>query len=274
MVTNMNDFDLQAFLVFAGYLYEEKREYLVMYELFDIALDISQENEYLTALANKKLFEVNQYLRTKNNSVKYGIEGERLMQKHHNLYRLDKFNLAKISCLLSENPYETEKALDLLQYKDFEDAMLNEYYLLCAKTKKRLNKLQEATKFLNKIDKDSEYSLDALFLRYQMVEDTEEKESIAEMVDDHTASIKKMPIVIKFRLMREKDIEKQKEYLKAVAIPYAKKVHNLDLFYEFLQNMIEICMSTSRYKEATQYIKSYVKEIERINQFIEEISSN
>lgn len=274
VIANMNDLDLQAFLVFAGFFYEKQLEYLFAYELFEISLNVHQVNEYLTALANAKLFEIKQYLLKKNSSVKHSIEAERLMQKHHNHYRLNKLNLTRVEYLLKEDAREAYETLNALHIKEFKGSLLDYYHLLFAKVSKELDNLEALPTYLAHIGKDSEYYIDALFLRYQLAEEEEEKRTIKKTIDDLKNIKHKMSTMIQFRLLYEENIDKRKEYLKDVAIPYAKKVHNLDLFFEFAREITTICMTTSRYKEATQYIKAYVKEKEKVHQLDERVAIN
>ncbi len=273
-IANMNDLDLQAFLVFAGYFYITRKEYLFAYELFDISIGIVQENEYLTALENKKMFEIKQYLGIKNSSIKFMYEAERLLQKHHNRYRIDKLNLIKINHLFKEDVNAADEELKTLQSVKFHKTLLDKYYLISAKTNVRLSKEQLAKEYLSLIKQDSVFYVDALFLEYQMTDDEKEKDAIAKLINEQAIAKEHMTIIIKFRLMRLKEIEEQKEYIKDVAIPYAKKTHNLDLFHDFVIDITGICIATSRYKEATQYIKAYIKEREKMYQYIEELSSN
>ena len=57
-----------------------------------------------------------------------------------------------------------------------------------------------------------------------------------------------------------------KEYLRDIAIPYSIKIEDFYGLEKYTNDVMEICINTSRYKEATQFYKKYQKELNRITE--------
>ncbi len=274
LIASMSDLDLQAYLVFSGIYYEKQKQYPLAFEMLELSLDMNQESEYLQALACAKLFEINQRLHKRNSSFKYFLEAKRLFQNHNNIKRLMKLKLMKAKYLIKEQPMEAKNIIVYLKEDQFDKSDLDEYYLISAKIYQQLGKIELARECVEKISLEHTFAFDKLLLQYQLEENETKKDFYSTKIEQLNHKEIGLHNVIQYRLMREPDRMKRKTYLKDVAIPYAKKSYNFDLFKEFVKEITEICMSTSRYKEATQHIQSYIREKEKIHQYIENFYVN
>lgn len=274
VIMNMSDLDLQTFLVLGGLYYKKEHQYLAAFEMMMLALEVNQEDESLRAIACASLFDVKQHLHMKNSSFKYLLEAKRLFSNHNNIRRLMKLKMLEVAYMIEEHPAEANKILNSMRVEHFEALELEEYYLLLSKSYIRLSNVAKAERCLSKVRSESKHSLEKLFLTYKIAKDHSLKMQLSSQIDQTKTSKDNMHIMIAYRLMKEESISKRKEYLKDVAIPYAKKVANFDLFFQYVKDMTEICMITSRYKEATQYIQAYVKAKEKTHQYIEDFYAN
>jgi hypothetical protein len=271
VIPSMDDLNLQVFLVLAGFFYGGKEQYFYAYEWFHASLEVEQKSECFTALSNMKMYELNQRLLKKNHSSTYGLEARRLMLRHHNWIRLNQFNLNRIDCIFKELPNSALKELKNIQPSTLHGEQKMHYYLALAKANLKIGHLEEVKQALFSIDKSSKYYFDALVLLYEITEDLDEKESIKSELLQTKITKTNQPAMIRFRLLSIKDNRLKKEYLKKVAIPYAKKVANLHLHAEYIKEISSICKESSRYKEATQYIDTHRKIMNKTSHFISQI---
>ena len=68
-------------------------------------------------------------------------------------------------------------------------------------------------------------------------------------------------------LSKEEDL---KEYLRDIAIPYSIKIEDYYGLMKYTNDVMDICINTSRYKEATQFYKKYQKEVHRISKIMQD----
>jgi hypothetical protein len=62
--------------------------------------------------------------------------------------------------------------------------------------------------------------------------------------------------------------EDKKDYLRDIAIPFSIKTEQFVHLDYYIHEIMDICIDTSRYKEATQYYKKYQKELSKIEKIL------
>lgn len=271
IIPTMSDTNLHIFLVLGGLFYMQNEEYFNALEYFGASLQVEQKSEYMSALANKELFNLHQRMLKKNNSLKYGLEAERLMLRHHNYHRLYQYNLLRIEYMSYESPVSAVKELDKIHEDFLPEDLRMQYHNLYAKVAFELQDKELTKKHLLCIEKDSDYYVDSLVLLYQMTTCEEEKEGISEEIKALSIDKRNRPAMIKYRLLCEENEMRQKEYLKKVAIPYARRVSNLYLHDHYVKWISAICKRTSRYKEAIQYTEAHMRVQRKANLLIDQL---
>ena len=271
VVPTMSDTNLHVFLVAAGLFYVEQEEYFNALEYLLASLKVEEKSEFLSALANMELFNLHQRMLKKNTSLKYGLEAERLMLRHHNYHRLYQYVLLRIEYISHELPSSALKELDKIHADFLPRELQMQYHSLYAKVAFDLEDDDLAKKHLLCIDKDSTYYFDSLVILYQLTKIKEEKERIGQEIESINIHKRNRPAMIRYRLIREDNDMRKKEYLKKVALPYARKVTNLYLHFHYVKWLAEICKKTSRYKEAVQYTEAHLRVLKKTNLLINQI---
>lgn len=68
--------------------------------------------------------------------------------------------------------------------------------------------------------------------------------------------------------MLEQNKESVKEYLRDIAIPYSIKINDYYGLEKYTNEIMDICITNSRYKEAVQHYKRWQKEKNKISQIL------
>ena len=71
-----------------------------------------------------------------------------------------------------------------------------------------------------------------------------------------------------YHYLLEQKKDSVKEYLRDIAIPYSIKIDDYYGLEKYTNEIMDICIDNSRYKEAVQYYKKMQKEMNRITQII------
>ncbi len=77
-----------------------------------------------------------------------------------------------------------------------------------------------------------------------------------------------MKYKVYYHYLLEQKKESVKEYLRDIAIPYSIKIDDYYGLEKYTNEIMNICIVNSRYKEAVQYYKKWQKEKNRITQIL------
>ncbi len=269
LVTNMNDFELKIYLYLSAAYFISKEKYKTALEVLLLASKILISNEYLNALISEATYLVKQRLLKKNSSLEDYQNAQIIFNKYHNTKRAMLLVLWKIRYLSKENP---EKALTMINLikESLMDEYLNAFYnIIKAEIYYSLKNYQEATFSLNNIDNNSAFFYQKMILLFSICK-IENDFGMLEEIKKILSTYKPDRFQLKHKVMfhyllieKEEDI---KGYLRDIAIPYSIKIEDFYGLEQYIKDIMEICINTSRYKEATQFYRKYQKELRRIKE--------
>ncbi len=271
LVTNMNDYELKTYLYLAALYFVAKEKYKTALEVLVLGGKISMKNDYLSALFSEYTYLVKQRLLKKNCSLEDYQNAQDIYNKHHNVKRVISLVLWKTRYLAIENP---DKALLIL--KIVKESLLDEdtrefYFLVKAEIHYLMERYKDAALSLNNINNQSSYFYQKMILLFSICK-IEKDTGMLEEIKDILSTYKPDRFQLKHKvhyhyLLIEKE-EDLKEYLRDIAIPYSIKIEDFYGLKQYTMDVMDICINTSRYKEATQFFKKYQKEVSRISDII------
>lgn len=269
LVTNMSDLELKTYLYLSAIYFMSKEKYKTALEVLVLGNKMSVDNDYLNALISEYTYLVKQRLYKKNSSLEDYQNAQNIYNKHHNTKRVIELVLWKIRYLSYENP---EKALHMLQL--IKESLLSEhskdfYYLVKAEILYCTAFNKDSVLALNKINNESNLFYQKMILLFSICK-AENDIGMLEEIKTILSSYKPDRFQLKHKvqyhyLLIEKE-EDLKEYLRDIAIPYSIKIEDFYGLEKYTNDVMDICINTSRYKEATQFYKKYQKEVNKISE--------
>ena len=269
LVTNMSDLELKTYLYLSAIYFMSKEKYKTALEVLVLGNKMSVDNDYLNALISEYTYLVKQRLYKKNSSLEDYQNAQNIYNKHHNTNRVIELVLWKIRYLSYENP---EKALHMLQL--IKESLLSEhskdlYYLVKAEILYCTAFNKDSVLALNKINNESNLFYQKMILLFSICK-AENDIGMLEEIKTILSSYKPDRFQLKHKvqyhyLLIEKE-EDLKEYLRDIAIPYSIKIEDFYGLEKYTNDVMDICINTSRYKEATQFYKKYQKEVNKISE--------
>jgi len=269
LVNNMTDLDLKAYLFLSSIYFISKEKYKTALEVLLLCNKITITNDYLTALAAGCIYLVEQRLLMKNSSSDNFEIAQRIYKKYHNTKRAVKLELWKTHYLLKENPEKAMKILDKLKETPMDDYFKDFYHFIKAQVLFEFGVYNECTITLSKIGSESKFFYRKMILLFAICK----KESDIGMLEEIKTILQKYK-PDKFQLQHKvyyhylliENEEDLKEYLRDIAIPFSIQIDDIYGLEKYTNYVMEICINTSRYKEATQFYKKYQKEVKRIRE--------
>jgi transcriptional regulator with XRE-family HTH domain len=270
LIMNMSDLELQSYLLFTATFFMKEHDYKTALEILLLAEDLVHKNELVSALVNEQLYYVKQRLLKKNCSVRNFNEAYRIYNKYLNNERAIHIVLKKIHFLGLENPSLALEQLYTINGELLEGYNFDFYAMLKAEIYVKLELYNKAMMALKTIKKESTFYIKKMILMYDIcIKENEygyceEIKSILKGCETEMKSVKDK-IYYQYLLLEE---DSKKDFLRDIAIPLSIKTSDFNSLKQYVDVIIDICIETSRYKEATQYYKKYQKEIKRVEKIL------
>ena len=271
LVNNMDNFELKFYLLIAALYYISLDKFKISLEILLIGNKIDITNDYLSSLFSEHTYLVKQRLLKKNCSSDDYENAQRVYNRFHNAKRSVILALWKTYYVSIENP---DRALDLLnkiKVSLLDDYSSELYYLVKAKSLFRINCLNESILCLNNIRENSTFFYQKTILLYEIClseKDKEMCESIKEILNNYKPDKFQLKYKVYYHYLLEQQKESVKEYLRDIAIPFSIKINDYYGLEKYTNEIMDICISSSRYKEAVQYYKKWQKEKNRISNIL------
>ncbi len=267
LVQNMDDFELKTYLLFSILMAFSKNQSKRSLELIELAKTIQIRNDFLDALLHQLTFELSQELHIYNSSFYDYNEAMKINSKYNNYIRMSKLRVKYIEFLSFENPQKTIDEIKKLNQSLLSESEKDLIVLTKAKVIKDLGRYKESIITLNHIKESSIYHFEKLVILYELCileKDVEMKLKLEKLIDGYKLGKHKIKYKIFYHYLKQNAEGDMKEYLRDVAIPFSMKMHDFNSFQFYTEKLMDICIESSRYKEATQHFKRYQKEKNKI----------
>lgn len=271
LVTNMTDFELKLYLLFASLYYIDLEKFKTALEVLHLGVKIGIANDLLSALYSEYNYLVNQRLLRKNCSLDDYEHASLLYSKHHNIKRSINLALWKAYYLVYENPVSSCAILNKIKLRYLDATMKEFYFLIKAQILFRENKYEDAVLPLKHITQNSIFFYQKTILLYEISlinNDMEMLEQLKKILEEYKPNKFQLRYKVYYHYLLNTKMDDLKEYLRDIAIPFSIKIDDYYGLEKYTNRMIEICSESSRYKEALQYYKKLMKEKNRVQEII------
>lgn len=268
LIMNMDDYELKVYLLFTSIYYIQKENYKTALKTLNLIKDIHYNDEFLDSIYHLYSYITKQRLLKKNTSFHHYELATSIFVKYLNIKRSNNILLERISYLKDEDIKKAEKLLEGININSLDEESEAFYNILYAEVLIERGKTKDATLKLSNIESDSTFYYLKLVLLYQickMENDYSVQSEIKTLIKEVEHKNVKPKNRIYYYTISQEDVVKLKEYLRDIAIPYSIKSSDLSKLKKYTDKIMEICIETSRYKEATQYYQKYDKELTKIN---------
>ncbi len=270
LVGNMSNLELKFYLLLASHYYQKKNLYKTALELLLIGDDIITDNEFVTGM----IYEIKYYVKNRmmmSYSAQEDYKRASFYFQHYNaMHRMIRLGIEKVKQLTKEHPKLAETLLSQLKKGIIQLEDEDTYAILEAEILYQLKKYQQALLVLKAIEDTSPYYMRKMVLMYQIFyheKDNEMMGHVKKIVRTYHPSQEEMHQKIQWHYLTAYDQDK-KEYLRDIAIPFSIKTEHIDQLKYYVDEIVDICYDTHRYKEALSYIKKYNKERGKIQDII------
>lgn len=271
LVQNMDDYELKCYLLFAVMMTNGKNYYKHALELLEVATEIKLEDKKISALLSEYAFLLQQELHIQTSSLKDYNNTIKIYTEYNNFKRLSNIRIKYIEYASYENPTQALAEISLLE-KTLQESIQKDYvYVIKAKITIDLGRYKESTMILNQIKDESPYQFEKLVLLYELCiieQDVEIKTELEQLLDSFKLGKNKIKYKIYYHYLKQKESDDVKEYLRDVAIPFSMRMHDFNSFQFYTEKLMDICIASSRYKEATQHLRKYQKEKQKIKMIL------
>jgi len=271
LVMNMNDKELKTYLFFTSVYFITHDDYKTSLELLLLSIETDFKDDYLDALIEEYLYYVKQRLLKKNCSLHHYEEASRVYSKFLNNVRSMRLLLNRIKFLSDENPALSSKLLDQVEVSLLAGFNYEYYCFLKAKVYYLLGNTNESVIYLSNIKESSLLFVSKTVLLYEICLLENDEDMLLELrniLDGLQMSKADLKDKVYYHFLTQKDDENRKEYLRDIAIPFSIKTSDYSALKYYVDHIMEICIESSRYKEATQYYKKYSKEIKKVEKIL------
>lgn len=271
LVMNMSNIELKTYLLFSSLYFMSHDDYKTALELLLLSENITATNDYLHAMINEYLYYVKQRLLKKNCSLGHFEEAKRIYAKYMNGIRGMSLVLNRIKFISVENPKQSLELLEKVKTTLLNEFNLEYYYYLKSKVLFSLGRYNESVVFLNNITDESTLFTSKMVLLYEIClleSDLDMLKEITILFKEYSTKNADLRDKVYYHYLIQKDEENKKEYLRDIAIPFSIKTSDYTSLKIYVNHIIEICISNSRYKEATQYYRKYQREIDKVEKIL------
>lgn len=267
LVMNMDDFEIKVFLLFSGIFFINNNDYHNAYTVLKLIDSIHYKDDYLDALHYTHIYQVKQRLYMKNSSSNYYQKAQDILIKYMNVKRSNELLLDRINYIMDENIEKGCIELLKINQKHLHIEQQSKYKIIMVRMYIKTNEIDKGLEILNSISDKDPYYIHKLIYKYELIRNEssyEELESLSKTIRKLGFDRPNKEILIYFNTIEIKNQEHKKEYLRDIAIPYSLRTTDLSKLKLYTDEIMRICMESSRYKEATQYYLKYEKERKRI----------
>jgi hypothetical protein len=271
LLSNMNDFEVAVYLYFSAIIFKDKQKYRISLELLKLTEQLQYHQIELKALISELMYWIFQTLLNINSSIVYYQDAQNIFARTNNVKRLIHLSIMKAGFLLDENPLYALEILKSIKTHLLDDNTLDLYYYMKAKVNYKLQRQTETLNCLHRISKNSQYYYKKMVLLYELsneLEDLKTKEEIIDILQNVKPLKHDLHEKIKYHYLSMTCNDEKKEYLRDIAIPFSIKIQNYSDLKIYIDDVMDICISNSRYKEAIQYHQKYQKELKKIEQIL------
>jgi hypothetical protein len=271
LVANMSDLDIQVYLLFAALYFVSHQKYKTALELILLQESLPQQNNYLVGMFHELAYHVKHRLHIVHSANEDYHTAMHMFTKHHNMKRIVRLALTKVETLSEEHPKKALKMLESIKISYLDQDLQDQYYFQKSNVLYTLHRFQEATMALKNIDKGSLYFMRkmTLLLRIcQIEEDFDMMSEIKKILESYIPSKHEMSTKIYYHYLSQSDKEDQKQYLRDIAIPFSIRSEDYKHLKRYTDDIMQLCVDNSRYKEAMQHYHRYQKEMHKIQQLL------
>lgn len=271
LVNNMNNFELKFYLLLSSLYYISLDKYKIALDILLLGDKIDITNDYLSALYSEHTYLVKQRLLKKNCSSDDYENAQGIFGRYHNVKRSVNLAMWKSFYISVENPEKALVLLDNIKTSLLHDSSKDFYYLIKAKALFKMGCNNESIVSLNNIRLESKFFYQKTILLYEICltdNDEEMCESINEILKTYKPDRFQLKHKVYYHFLLEQRKDNCKEYLRNIAIPYSIKIDDYYGLEKYTNELMNICINNSRYKEALQYYKKWQKEKNRITEAI------
>ncbi len=271
LVNNMNNFELKIYLLLASLYYISLEKFKISLEILILGDKIDITNDYLSSLYSEYTYLVKQRLLKKNCSSDDYERAQSIYNRLHNIKRGVILALWKSYYISIENPEGTLELLNKIKVSFLDEFSKDFYYLIKAKALFKIDYLNESIISLNNIRESSSFFYQKTVLLYEIClieKDDDMCDSIKDILQSYKPDKFQLKYKVYYHYLLEQKKDSVKEYLRDIAIPYSIKIDDYYGLEKYTNEIMNICIVNSRYKEAVQYYKKWQKEKNRITQIL------
>jgi len=271
LINNMTDLEVRLYLYFAAVYFSKQAKFKTALELIVLQESLPQQNEYLAAMFHDLAYAVKQRLGVKNSAAENYQHAMNLYNKYHNVTRVIRLALQKITWIVEEHPTRALAMLDMVRIDLLDDRNRDQHHLLKASALFAQERYNEATLALKAIPSTSHLYLRKMTLLLQIcvIEDDHDMiDRIRSKLKEYKADKTQMNDKIHYHYLIQTDPQGRKEYLRDIAIPFAINVEDYRRLEEYTNEMMRLCADSSRYKEAIQHYHKFRKEVQKIRRIL------
>ncbi len=271
LVNNMNNFELKIYLFLASQYYILLEKFKISLEILILGNKIDITDDSLTGLYSEYTYLVKQRLLKKNcSSDDYEI-AQGVYSRFHNIRRSIVLALWKAYYISSENPYGALNFLRMIKISFLDQFSKDFYYLIKAQALYKNKCFNESVLSLNNIKEDSTFYYQKTILLYEisLIDDDQEMcDSIKDILRNYKPDKFQLQYKVYYHYLLEQHKDSVKDYLRDIAIPYSIKINDYYGLEKYTNEIMDICITNSRYKEAVQHYKRWQKEKNRVSQIL------
>jgi hypothetical protein len=267
----MNDFELKFYLLLASLFYISLDKYKISLEILVLGDKIEITNDYLSSLYSEYTYLTKQRLLKKNCSSDDYENAQSIYSRFHNVKRSVILALWKSYYISIENPDKALLLLNMIKVSLLDDYSKDFYYLIKAKSLFKMECHNESILSLNNIRVKSPFFYQKTILLYEICltdKDDDMCDSIKEILQNYKPDKFQLQYKVYYHYLLEQQKDSVKEYLRNIAIPYSIKIDDYYGLEKYTNEIMNICINNSRYKEAVQHYKKWQKEKNRIKQIL------
>lgn len=271
LVNNMNNFELKIYLLLASLYYISLDKYKISLEILILGDKIDITNDYLSALYSEYTYLVKQRLLKKNCASDDYETAQSIYNRFHNVKRSIILALWKAYYISIENPDKALALLEKIKISLLDDFSKDLYYIIKARALFKIECNNESIVSLNNIRETSPFYYQKTILLYEIClidKDEEMCGSIKDLLNNFKPDKFQLKYKVYYHYLLEQQKDSVKEYLRNIAIPYSIKIDDYYGLENYTNEIMNICIENSRYKEAVQYYKKWQKEKNRITQIL------
>lgn len=271
LANNMTNVELKTYLYFSTLYFMQHEKYKVALELILLNNKITGDNYMLEALFYELSYYVKQRLLIKNCASEDYQKAISIYNQNHNVKRIMNLALSKTFYLSKENPKKSMKLLNTIKVNRMSKELKDLFYIVKSEVLFKLGNYKDSSFYLKNIDSNSDYYLQKMILLLRICkkeEDYETIKNIKEIVKDYRPKKKELRNKIHYHYLVQENKKDQKEYLRDIAIPFSIKIEDFDSLDTYTNEVMDLCVESSRYKEALQYYKKYQKELNKVKRIL------